>query len=114
MSDFRRCPVCGEHGWFDMKFNANHVCTPVWEARIYTRKYEEDWHEVHANDVEAAAAKFCESYDQNGDYDIVRRGHEEIEVRKLGDDEVIIVDVEAETIPHYYGHERKVAEAANK
>src|SRR5450759_1196350 len=105
MSDFRKCPACGEYGWFNAPILA-HVCAPVWEARIYTRKYEEDWHEVHANDAERAAAKFCETYDQNGDYDIVRRGGEEIEVRKLDDDKVIIVDVESESVPHYYGHAR--------
>ena len=109
MSDFRKCPVCGEYGWFDMQFNKNHTCALIWEARIYTRKYEEDWHTVHANDAEQAAAKFCETYDQNGEYDIVRRGGEEIEVRKSDGDKVIIVDIEAETVPHYYGHERKVA-----
>ena len=112
MNDFRRCTVCGEHGWFDMKFNTNHVCAPVWEARIYTRKYEEDWREVYATDAEEAAAKFCEQYDQDGDYDIIRRGGEEIEVRKSKKDTVIIVDVEAESVPHYYGHERKPAETA--
>ena len=55
-NDYRKCSTCHEYGWFPA-----HVCAPIWEARIYTRKYEEDWHEVYANDVEQAAAKFCEA-----------------------------------------------------
>lgn len=117
MSDFRRCAVCGEHGWFNTKTTdlttMNHVCAPVWEARIFTRQYEEEWRTVHATDAEDAAAKFCEEYDQDGDYDIIRRGGEEIEVRKPDDENIIIVDVDAESVPHYYGHARvKTSEKA--
>lgn len=115
MGDFRRCAACGEYGWFETGgslIHMDHVCKPVWEARIFTRKWEEDWATVHASDAEEAAAKFCEEYDCGGDYDIVRRGGEEIEVRKSADDPVVIVDVEAESVPHYHGHERKPAEAA--
>ena len=107
MGEWRRCPVCGEHGSFSMVYNKDHVCAPTWEARIFTRKYEEEWIEVHANDEEQAAAKFCEQYDQNGEYDIVRRGGEEIEVRKSEGAEIVLVNVEAETVPHYYGHIHK-------
>jgi hypothetical protein len=107
MTDFRRCPICGENGWFGALHNANHVCDPTWEARIFTRQYEEEWTTVHGSDAEDAAAKFCENYDAGGDYDIVRRGGDEIEVRKSEGAEIVIVDVEAETVPHYYGHERK-------
>ncbi len=106
MSDFRKCPTCDEYGWFDMQHSRNHTCAPTWEARIFTRQYEEEWTSVHGLDAEEAAAKFCEQYDAGGDYDIVRRGGDEIEVRKSEGDEVIIVDVSAESVPHYYGHAR--------
>jgi hypothetical protein len=106
MGEWRRCAICGEHGAFGMTYNKDHVCAPVWEARIYTEKNEEDWHAVHANDAGQAAAKFCEAYDQDGDYDIVRRGSEEIEVRKSAGDKIIIIDVSAESVPHYYGRAR--------
>ena len=109
--DFRKCLVCGEHGWFDSP-TRNHVCAPVWEARIYTREYEEDWHTVYAHDAEQAAAKFCETYDQNGEYNIVRCGGEEIEVRKSEGSEVFFVAVDAENVPHYYGHLKETSKVS--
>lgn len=111
MGDWRRCLICGEHGCFGMKHNPDHVCAPIWEARIFTRDGQEEWTAVHAHDAEGAAAKFCERHDQNGEYDIVRRGGEEIEVRVSEGGTITMVDVSAETVPHYYAHTRKSAEA---
>lgn len=97
------CKHCDKH----YHEGYQHACPPLWEARVFETKWQNEWHEVHGNDPEQAAARFCEIYDRNGDYDIVRRGGDEIEVRKPGDDEIIMVDVSAESVPHYYGHVRK-------
>jgi hypothetical protein len=102
MRDFNRCKVCGKYDWLD-----THKCAPVWEARIHTTKWEEDWTEVHATDAEEAAENFCESYDRDGEYSIIRSGDAEVEVRRPGGDAVTIFDITAETVPHYSARERK-------
>lgn len=99
--NYVRCAKCGEFG-----FSNTHECPPIWEARILETKWENDWTEVHARDAEAAAEKFCEDYDCHGDYDIIKRGGEEIQVRKLGEERIVIVDISAESRPHYCGTER--------
>jgi hypothetical protein len=101
--DFRLCKTCGEHGWFDQAFG-NHVCPPIWEASMVG---DDDWHEVRAADAETAAEKFCQQYDSGGDYDIIRRGSAEVEVRKPGDGgEVTVWDVTAESVPEYRAWQR--------
>lgn len=101
---YERCKTCREWGYAD-----SHKCPPIWEVRIYETKWQEDWHEVHASDAERAAQKFAENYDCQGDYDIVKRGSTEVEVRKQGDDQIAHVDISAEAVPHYYAHVRKRA-----
>ena len=92
------CKDCDEH------YLTTHTCPPLWEARIYDKKYPNDWTEVHGIDPARAAARFAECYDRNGDYDIIKRGGDEIEVRKPGEDKIILVTISTETVPHYYGH----------
>lgn len=91
------CEKCSGH------YITSHTCPPLWEARVYETKWENDWTEVYGVNEEDAAEKFAEQYDCGGDYDIVKRGGEEIEVRKLGEDKIVIVDVHAETVPQYQG-----------
>lgn len=91
----------------DAHYILTHSCPPMWEARIFETKWENDWVEVRARDAEQAATKFAEQYDQGGDYDIIQRGGDEIEVRKSGDDKIVMVDVSAESVPHYYGRVRE-------
>lgn len=108
MSNHRRCKTCGEWGWFGegaLRFGA-HKCAPIWEAHMHETKWQDDWSEVHANDAEEAASKFAEEYDRGGDYDIIRRGSAEIEVRKQGDETVTLVDVSAESVPQYRAYAR--------
>lgn len=105
IKDYRRCTTCGEWGWFNRP-SLNHVCAPRWEARLYEPRFNEEWSEVYAQDIEGAAARFCETYDQGGDYDVLRRGSAEIEVRKYDTDKIVVVDVSAENVPHYYGRVR--------
>lgn len=91
------CKNCDEH------YLTTHTCPPLWEARIFETKYQNDWTEVHAKDPERAAARFAELYDRGGDYDIIKRGGDEIEVRKPGEDSIVLVTVSAEAVPQYYG-----------
>jgi hypothetical protein len=111
MSDFRKCTVCREWGWFDGKFGG-HICKPIWEARLLETKWENGWTEVYGRDAEEAASKFCECYDSDGEYSIIQSGEAEVEVRKLGEEEVTIVDISAESVPTYYAHTRSSQETA--
>lgn len=99
---YERCGICDEWG-----YGGKHQCPPIWECRVFETKYENDWQEVYAVDAERAAEKFAEDYDCHGDYDIVKRGCEEIEVRKAGSADIMMVDISAESRPHYYGSVRE-------
>lgn len=94
---YERCKHCDHWGWSN-----THACPPIWEARIFETKWQNDWNEVRATDAEDAAKRFAEEYDVNGEHDIVRRGCEEIEVRLQGSEKIWMVDVSAETVPAYY------------
>lgn len=106
MEGFQRCPTCQKFGWFGEKFGREHQCAPIWEARLHETKWTEDWIEVRAQDAEEAAREFCERYDCEGEYSIIRRGSAEVEIRKPGEDTITIFDVSAESVPTYYAHER--------
>lgn len=105
MSDFRRCPVCREHGWFGAANFAEHRCAPTWECRPEWYSDPDDWHTVHAIDSETAAEKYAEHYDcEGGDYSIVfgkTRDDVIIYVRKPGDDAFERWSIEAEAVPTY-------------
>jgi hypothetical protein len=64
------------------------------------------WTEIYAADAEAAAEKFCERYDCDGEYTILKaqRGH--VYVRDDGGT-VTRWFIEAEAVPTYYAHEVK-------
>lgn len=100
-SDHKRCLVCKEWDWFP-----GHQCAPIWEVRMHETKWEEDWSQIHALSASSAAEKFCDERDSGGDYDIIREGNAEIEVRKPGDAEVTIFDISAESVPQYTAYER--------
>jgi hypothetical protein len=115
MVGFERCPTCREFGWFGEKFGREHQCAPIWEARICETKWENGWMEVRAHDAEEAASKFCQRYDSDGEYSILQSGEAEVEVRKLGEDDVTVVEITAESVPTYYAHARspQVSETDN-
>lgn len=96
MSDYVKCKICDKWG-----YKNSHKCPPVWEVRMYERRWEEDWVEVYATDAEDAATTFAEQSDRGGDYDIIRRGSAEVEVRKQGETEVTQWDIQAESVPEY-------------
>lgn len=101
MSNYVKCRTCGHWGFAD-----KHACPPIWEARIFETKWQNDWTEVYATDAEDAAERFAEEYDQGGDYTIIRDGNAEIEVRRQGSDEAAIFDISAESVPEYTAHAR--------
>ena len=95
------CPKCNDH------YILNHVCGPAWECREFETKWQNDWTEVRAHDAERAAEKFCEMQDRGGDYDVIRRGSAEVEVRQSGSEEIKLIDVWAESVPQYHGRVRQ-------
>ena len=96
MSNYVKCRTCDKWG-----AEGVHKCPPIWEVRLYETRWEEDWVEIYAADAADAATTFAERHDQGGDYDIVRRGSAEVEVRKLGETEVTQWDIQAESVPQY-------------
>lgn len=108
MSDFQRCPICRDFGWFGehaARFGS-HQCKPTWECRPEWYSDDDDWSTVHATDAELAAEKFAERYDcDGGDYSIVSnkmRGDVIIFVRKPGDETFEKFSIEAEAVPTYH------------
>lgn len=60
---------------------------------------------VYAGDAEAAAVRFCELYDSDFEYDILRAGVSAVIVI-ASDGAISTVDVEAETVPSYMARAR--------
>jgi hypothetical protein len=112
MSDYRRCPHCRENGWFDRPFG-NHTCSPVWEARLFGAG-DDEWLDVRADDAETAAEKFCDQYDSGGDYDIIRSGSAEVEVRKPGEEAITLWDISAESVPEYHAYPRRTPQESGR
>lgn len=104
------CRICEEF-IFDHR---PHKCPPEWELIraeecSYARWGHPEWVLVHGDDEEEAIEKWAKRYDQNGDYDIVSRGGEEIVyIRKPADEEFIGPRpaekwaVSGESVPHYH------------
>jgi hypothetical protein len=59
MSDYKKCPKCGEWG------GSFHRCKPVWFVRTEDDDSES---KVYANDAEEAAEKFIDENFSNLDY----------------------------------------------
>lgn len=79
------------------------------EMKIYhcrfsdVKHYGEDWTHVEALDAEDAAEVFAEQSDQDGDYDIVKRGDAECPIEVKGVDGAITRwGITAETVNRYY------------
>lgn len=106
MDGYHRCQNCGDYGWFGVRFGTQHRCSPIWEARLFGAG-DDEWYEIHADDAETAAEKFCNQYDSGGDYDIIRCGSAEVEVRKPGEGAITLWDISAESVPEYHAYERK-------
>jgi hypothetical protein len=65
---------------------------------------EGNWCEVYAYDAEAAAERFAEQSDSDGDYTIIQNGSAEMWVRDA-DDNVTRWSIEAESVPEYRAYE---------
>ena len=115
-NDYHRCKTCGEYGWFGdsaVKLGA-HRCPPSWQVRMHETKWESEWRDIHARDLEEAASKFCQQHDSNGDYDIITNGDAVVEVRKSEADPATIVEIRAESVPTYYARARSPQEKADE
>lgn len=91
------CPICGEY-----KYNERHACQPLFGVRCDENHGPDEWVEIRAFDAEAAAEKWAEREDQNGDYLIVgQRSTPTVEVRD-GTGEITRWQVSGEAVPAYY------------
>lgn len=102
-STYAKCRTCGEYDFLDA-----HGCGIPYTVR----RADDDADEartVYARDADIAAVRFCERYDSDFEYAIVREGD------SGGDPEVIVRDalgkerrfwIMAETRPHYSARER--------
>jgi hypothetical protein len=96
MSDYQRCKTCGVYGWV-----GTHRCPPVWECRRVVPWDDEEWTDVYATDARNAAEEFCDIFDSDGDYMIIRHGSATIDVRKKDSDVAERFEVSAESVPRY-------------
>lgn len=91
------CMVCG----LMAVHREHHQCPPVWRVRVKGDGPDES-REVRARDAGDAAVEFCERYDSDLDYTIIRNEGATLIVG-WGDDEVE-VSIEAESRPNYTAH----------
>jgi len=63
MSEYRRCPRCGQYGWRD-----RHHCQPLWHAVLVDDLEAADefelWREVHARNAQEAAEVYAQTVDR--------------------------------------------------
>jgi hypothetical protein len=104
VSDFTRCRVCGHYD-----YASRHHCPPRFEARVVDWG-DDEWREVFARDMEAAAVRFCANYDPDFEYSIIKAGCATLEVR--GDRNAKgqftparRFSIAAETVPEYRARE---------
>lgn len=97
--DYGFCERCSHYGHLPCRCVAFHGCVPF-------RGEAGDWLEVYEKDAEAAAERFCDAYDSDGDYTIIKSGSADVWVRDAAG---VITKwfVEAEAVPTYSAHAAK-------
>lgn len=107
MSEFRKCPKCGEYG-----FMASHTCKPVWHAVLLDTLDDADkdelWQEVHAYGARDAA----EVYAQNLDRADAIFSELQFVVVRAKDDQLSYWEVRSELDPVYTADELESLAAA--
>jgi len=102
MSEFRKCPKCGEYG-----FMASHTCKPVWHAVLLDTLDNADkddlWQKVHAYGARDAA----EVYAQNLDRADAIFSEVQFVVVRAKDDQLSYWEVRSELDPVYTAEEHK-------
>lgn len=99
------CPTCKKYDSL-----GHHVCAPIWEVAIDQGKNSElYWQECRAQSEEAAAERYADDYDCQGDYTIIQAGdggETEILVRRPnGVGGVKRFHVVGETVAQYHARE---------
>ncbi len=93
------CKTCGEY----MLFPDSHQCPPEWKVTFERDKEDpEEWRTFRASSMVAAAEKFAEWYDRQGDYHIVGGTSADLVVAKMDGTEETRFTVEGETVPSYW------------
>lgn len=93
------CKKCGRYNYTAIA-NCNCVryeCAIPWQNAVS----ENDWAEVWAYDTEAAAEKYAEDCDSDGDYIIIKNGSGEVWVREGAERVITKWAIEAESVPTY-------------
>lgn len=94
------CTTCGN--W--MMFPKSHRCPPAFQVLCADEKWDDDewaWASTYyAHDAEAAAEKFAEDYDSNGDYTCVSGNDLTVDVRNA-EGVVTRWTVHGESVPSY-------------
>lgn len=79
----------------------------MFQVRVTDYHGDDDYCEIAAISEDDAAERFCESRDNQGDYDIIRNGEQEgIFVRRNEDSEWMEFTVTAESVPSYSAYEQ--------
>jgi hypothetical protein len=108
MSDYQCCERCKEYTWGACKC-ARFRCGVPWKDKLDPDDMDDA---VWAMDAESAAEKCAELRDSDGDYTIIKHGEGEIWV--LDEDDVLTKWViEAESVPTYHAHEKRVTSNPN-
>ena len=97
MSDFDKCPICGEYDFLD-----KHKCAPIY--RVFDLDEGHD-SEVRAHGFESAAEKYVQENDGDWEYSVAEGQAIELYVSKDGVTKLIKVTGENE--PVYYTEEIK-------
>lgn len=96
-----QCERCRRHLIFvDVCHCKRFECAMPWRNAVSPG----DWHDVYAFDAEAAAEKFAEQCDSDGDYTIIKNGTGEVWVRD-SDDNTTRWSIEAEAVPNYSAYQ---------
>lgn len=76
----------------------HHRCAPIWKVRRDGDGPDEA-RKIHGRDAEDAASEYCERFDGDLDYSIIRNGGATLLVERDG--ETVTIHIEAESRPRY-------------
>lgn len=106
---YERCDRCKRFCWDGECKCVRFRCGIPWKDQI-------DRHSLHVvwcTDAEAAAEKYAELYDSDGDYTIIKNGMGEVWVLDEHDVQTKW-EIEAESVPQYSAYEKRSAPSGDE
>lgn len=98
------CTKCDTY----MLFPNSHKCPPMFICEPQDNFYGDGCErEICEINPQYAAQKFCEAWDSEGDYDIIRSGEFRVKVTDPRNNEVTYWDIVAEAVPQYTAYKQK-------